>query len=179
MAAPIAVRSAEISTAGQEPELYYRGRAGAWYAPMKPVRKEDIHAGERYSPEWEAAVTALLALGGLADRAAASALGQMEPPCGCGCAQRQVPGLAAGWHKNKGPLPLLRAAGRAGEYQYPDWADHPYRIRGEDGRWTYVTEPYSTSRGDLADRPGWKHRAGTCSSVPSTPGTSPAAPPRS
>lgn len=140
-----------MSTNG-EPELYYLGRAGATYAPMKPVRKQDTYAGGRYSPEWETAVTALLALGGLADRAAASALAQMEPPCGCGCAgQHHLPGLAAGWHKLKGPLPLLRAAGRAGEWSYPQWADHPYRIRRQDGRWTYVAEPYSISPGALPD----------------------------
>jgi hypothetical protein len=133
----------------QEPErYYYRGRAGADYAPMGLVRKQDTWAGGRYSPEYEAAVTALLALGGRADRAAASALGQMEPPCGCGCApHRQARGLAAGWHKHRGPLPALRAAGRG----YPQWADHPYRVRGRDGRWTYVAEPYSIHADDLAD----------------------------
>jgi hypothetical protein len=50
-----------------------------------------------------------------------------------------------GWHRNKGPLPLLaRREGRSVGDCRPQWFDHAYRLRlpGVGASWIYVSEPY-------------------------------------
>jgi hypothetical protein len=50
---------------------------------------------------------------------------------------------ARGWHQRKGPDPVLRDRHGLDRCQrLPDWVDHSYRLRLEDGRWCYVAEPY-------------------------------------
>ena len=76
-----------------------------------------------------------------------------EPVTACPCCTHNMPpGTASGWHQRKGPLPLLRT--RHGqpstdEWWHPRWTDHSYRVRLEDGRWRYVTEPYSLHERDV------------------------------
>lgn len=63
-------------------------------------------------------------------------------PCPC-C--RAVPGAASGWHRNKGPLPLLQVHHGLGRYSIPaNWIDHAYRVRRPSvpGGWLYFAEPY-------------------------------------
>lgn len=78
------------------------------------------------------------------------------PPCHCtGCGGRQTATAAPNWPHRTGPAPLLYA--RHGiHHPTPGerparWVDHAYRVRNEDGAWTYVAEPYSLYDGALAD----------------------------
>jgi hypothetical protein len=122
----------------------------------------DLHC-RSWSPEYRGAVVALVGLGDSAERAYASAAERLPGPrCGCGVHGR-VPGTLPGWGgRNAGPRRVLRVArGRdlydgehaARRLSVARWVDHPYRVRGDDGRWTYVAEPYGVCCSDnfLAD----------------------------
>lgn len=66
--------------------------------------------------------------------------GQQEP---CPhCRHNVGKGIASGWHRRTGPGPPLRSRYGEDEGWLPWWADHRWRYRNTDGRWTYVAEPY-------------------------------------
>jgi len=68
---------------------------------------------------------------------------------------KDLKGFAYGWHRRKGPMPLLEKwrGRRAGMGVIGGWVDHLYRERWPDvpGGWIYVAEPYQLEPEDMAE----------------------------